>query len=243
MKTAIITGGAKGIGKAIAEKLASQKIAIAIWDVIEEGEQTAKTLSETYGVQATFHIVDVSDYKATEEAAAKVLGETSEISIMVNNAGITRDTLLLRMKSEDWQKVIEINLGGCFNCCKAILKTMTSKKWGRIINISSVVGITGNFGQSNYAASKAGIIGFTKSLAKEVAKRNITVNAIAPGFIETDMTASLSDEIKESYIQRIPMRRMGKPEEIAHIVSFLASEEASYITGQVIAVDGGMVMS
>jgi 3-oxoacyl-[acyl-carrier protein] reductase len=242
MKTAIITGGARGIGKAIAEKLASQKIAIAIWDVIEEGEQTAKALSATYGVHASFQNVDVADYKTTEEAAAKVLAETSEISIMVNNAGITRDTLLLRMKPEDWQKVIEINLGGCFNCCKAILKTMTSKKWGRIINISSVVGITGNFGQSNYAASKAGIIGFTKSLAKEVAKRNITVNAIAPGFIETEMTASLSDEIKESYIQQIPMRRMGKPEEIAHIVSFLASEEASYITGQVITVDGGMVM-
>jgi 3-oxoacyl-[acyl-carrier protein] reductase len=242
MKTAIVTGGARGIGKAIAEKLASQQIAIAIWDVSEEGEQTARRLSETYGVHAVCYAVDVSDYEATTAAAEKVIGDTSEISILVNNAGITRDTLLLRMKPEDWQKVIEINLGGCFNCCKAILKTMTSKKWGRIINISSVVGITGNFGQSNYAASKAGIIGFTKSLAKEVAKRNITVNAIAPGFIETDMTAVLSDKIRESYVQQIPMRRMGKPEEIAHVVAFLASEEAAYVTGQVITVDGGMVM-
>lgn len=241
MKTAIITGGAKGIGRAIAEKLASREIAIALWDVIEEGEQTARMLGETYGVPATFNKVDVSDYEATE-AAARALADTAEIGILVNNAGITRDTLLLRMKPEDWQKVIQINLGGCFNCCKAILKAMTSKKWGRIINISSVAGITGNFGQSNYAASKAGIIGFTKSLAKEVAKRNITVNAIAPGLIETDMTTSLSDEIKQSYIEQIPMRRMGKPEEIANLVSFLASDEASYITGQVITVDGGMVM-
>lgn len=242
MKTAIVTGGARGIGKAIAEKLASQKIGIALWDVIEEGEQTVKTLSANHDIPATFYHVDVSDFEETAEAAEKVLAETQEVSILVNNAGITRDTLLLRMKPEDWQKVIKINLGGCFNCCKAVLKAMTSRKWGRIINISSVVGITGNFGQSNYAASKAGIIGFTKSLAKEVAKRNITVNAIAPGFIETDMTASLSDEIRESYVQQIPMRRMGKPEDIAHIVSFLASEEASYITGQVITVDGGMVM-
>jgi 3-oxoacyl-[acyl-carrier protein] reductase len=242
MKTAIVTGGARGIGKAIAEKLASHHVAISIWDVIEEGEQTAKDLSSRFGVQATFHRLDVSDYGETEAAATEVLDEMKEIGILVNNAGITRDTLLLRMKPEDWQKVIDINLGGCFNCCKAILKAMTAKKWGRIINIASVVGITGNFGQSNYAASKAGIIGFTKSLAKEVAKRNITVNAVAPGFIETDMTASLSDEIRDSYTNQIPMRRMGKPEDIAHMVAFLASEEASYITGQVIKVDGGMVM-
>ncbi len=242
MKTAIITGGARGIGKAIARKFASEHIAIAIWDVSEEGEKTAQELGTTYDIQASYYNVDVSDFDATTAAAEKVRADYPEINILVNNAGITRDTLLLRMKPEDWHKVIAINLGGCFNCCKTILRKMISKKWGRIINISSVVGITGNFGQSNYAASKAGIIGLTKSLAKEVAKRNITVNAIAPGFIETNMTASLSDDIKESYIQQIPMRRMGKPEDIAHIVSFLASDEASYITGQVITVDGGMVM-
>jgi 3-oxoacyl-[acyl-carrier protein] reductase len=242
MKTAIITGGARGIGKAIAEALASRNIAIAIWDVIDEGEKTAKGLRAAHGVPAAFYPVDVADYEATEAAAEKVLSEHSEISILVNNAGITRDTLLLRMKPGDWNKVITINLNGCYNCTKAVLKTMTSRKWGRIINMSSVVGITGNFGQTNYAASKAGIIGFTKSLAKEVAKRNITVNAIAPGFIETDMTASLSEEIKETYRKQIPMQRMGTPEDIAHLVSFLASEEASYITGQVINIDGGLAM-
>jgi 3-oxoacyl-[acyl-carrier protein] reductase len=242
MKTAIITGGARGIGKAIAEALASRKIAIAIWDVIDEGEQTANGLSAAYGVPAAFYPVDVASYEATEATAEKVLSDHAEISILVNNAGITRDTLLLRMKPEDWNRVITINLNGCYNCTKAVLKAMTSRKWGRIINISSVVGITGNFGQTNYAASKAGIIGFTKSLAKEVAKRNITVNAIAPGFIETDMTASLSEEIKKTYRKQIPMQRMGKPEDVAHIVSFLASEEASYITGQVINIDGGLAM-
>ena len=193
-------------------------------------------------MNAKFYKVDISNYDEVMETTKKVLDEFKKIDIMVNNAGITRDGLLLRMKPEDWQIVLSVNLTGCFNCTKAVMKTMMSQRWGRIINVSSVVGITGNPGQSNYAASKAGIIGFTKSIAKEVAKRNITVNAIAPGFIETDMTLLLPDEVKETYQKQIPIQRMGKPIDIANIIAFLVSEEASYITGQVINVDGGLVM-
>lgn len=242
MKVAIITGGARGIGKAIALKLASQNIAIALWDIINEGEATVDEISSTHNVTANFYKVDVSQYDAVAEIIQKVLDDFERIDIMVNNAGIARDGLLLRMKPEEWQSVISVNLTGCFNCTKAILKTMITQRWGRIINISSVIGITGNFGQSNYAASKAGIIGFTKSIAKEVAKRNITVNAIAPGLIETDMTAAIPEEVKSSYKKQIPIQRMGTPEDIANAVAFLASEDASYITGQVIKVDGGLVM-
>lgn len=242
LKVAIITGGAKGIGKAIALKLASLNKALAIWDIIDEGEETAKEISSVHKVNAMFYKVDISNYNEVMETVKKVLDDFKKIDIIVNNAGITRDGLLLRMKLEDWQSVLNVNLTGCFNCTKAVLKTMITQKWGRIINIASVVGITGNFGQANYAASKAGIIGFTKSVAKEVAKRNITVNAIAPGFIETDMTLSLPDEVKEAYQSRIPIPRMGSPIDVANIVAFLSSEDASYITGQVINVDGGLVM-
>ncbi len=242
MKVAIITGGARGIGKEIAVKLASLKNSIILWDIIEKGEEAAKNISESFGVKTKYYKVDVSSYDEVKEATRKVLDDFGKTDIIVNNAGITRDGLLLRMKPQEWQSVINVNLNGCFNCTKAVLKTMVSNKWGRIINISSVVGITGNFGQSNYAASKAGIIGFTKSIAKEVAKRNITVNAIAPGFIETEMTVSLSGEVKEAYTKQIPIQRMGKPIDIANMVAFLSSEEASYITGQVFNVDGGLVM-
>ena len=242
MKVAIITGGAKGIGKAIAQKLASLSINIALWDVIDEGEESAKEIATTHNVTSTFYKVDVSKYNDVMDTVKKLLDDFKKIDIIINNAGITRDGLLLRMKPEEWQSVLDVNLTGCFNCTKAVLKSMTSQRWGRIVNISSVVGITGNFGQSNYAASKAGIIGFTKCIAKEVAKRNVTANVIAPGFIETDMTSSLPDEIKEAYQKQIPIQRMGKPTDIANAVSFLISEDASYITGQVINVDGGLVM-
>lgn len=242
MKVAIITGGAKGIGKAIGLKLASLDTDIAIWDIVDEGEQSAREISSTHKVKARFYKVDVSSYNEVSETIKKVLDDFNKIHIIVNNAGITRDGLLLRMKPEEWQSVINVNLTGCFNCTKAVLKTMISQRCGRIINISSIIGITGNFGQSNYAASKAGIIGFTKSVAKEVAKRNITANAIAPGFIETDMTLSLPDEVKETYQKQIPLKRLGKPADIANIVAFLTSEDASYITGQVINVDGGLLM-
>jgi len=242
MRVVIITGGARGIGKAIALKLASLNNDIVIWDLIEDGVETAKEISSTHNVKASFYKVNVSNYEEVTETVKKVLADFNKIDIIINNAGITRDGLLLRMKPEEWESVLRVNLTGCFNCTKAVLKTMISQRWGRIINIASVVGITGNVGQSNYAASKAGIIGFTKSIAKEVAKRNITANAIAPGFIETDMTLSLPDEVKESYQKSIPIQRMGKPLDIANTVAFLVSEGASYITGQVINVDGGMVM-
>jgi 3-oxoacyl-[acyl-carrier protein] reductase len=242
MKVAIVTGGARGIGKAIGHKLASLNTTIILWDIIDEGENSAIEISSTHKVNAKFYKVDISNYDEVMETTKKVLDEFKKIDIMVNNAGITRDGLLLRMKPEDWQIVLSVNLTGCFNCTKAVMKTMMSQRWGRIINVSSVVGITGNPGQSNYAASKAGIIGFTKSIAKEVAKRNITVNAIAPGFIETDMTLLLPDEVKKTYQKQIPIQRMGKPIDIANIIAFLVSEEASYITGQVINVDGGLVM-
>lgn len=242
MKVAIITGGAKGIGKAIGLKLASLNIDIALWDIIDEGDESAREISSTHKVTARFYKVDVSNYNEVVDSVKKVLDDFKKIHIIVNNAGITRDGLLLRMKPEEWHSVLNVNLTGCFNCTKAVLKTMIAQRWGRIVNISSVVGITGNPGQSNYAASKAGIIAFTKSVAKEVAKRNITANTIAPGFIETDMTLSLPDEVKEAYQKQIPVQRMGKPIDIANIVAFLVSEYASYITGQVINVDGGLVM-
>lgn len=242
MKVAVITGGARGIGKAIGLKLASLGTEIAILDIIDEGKQTSKEISKTNNVKANFYKVDISNYKQVEESVKKVLDDFEKIDIIVNNAGITQDSLLLRMQPDQWNRVLNVNLTGCFNCTKAVLKQMVSQRWGRIINISSIVGITGNFGQSNYSASKSGVIGFTKSVAKEVAKRNITANVIAPGFIETDMTLSLSDKIKKAYVEQIPLKKMGKPVDIANTVAFLASEEASYITGQVINVDGGMVM-
>jgi 3-oxoacyl-[acyl-carrier protein] reductase len=242
MKVAVITGGARGIGKAIGLKLAAAGTEIAIMDIIDEGMQTSKEISSTHDVKANFYKVDISNYKQVEESVKKVLDDFEKIDIIVNNAGITQDSLLLRMQPQQWNKVLNVNLTGCFNCTKAVLKQMVSQRWGRIINISSVVGITGNFGQSNYSASKSGVIGFTKSVAKEVAKRNITVNVIAPGFIESDMTLSLPEKIKKSYIEQIPMKKMGKPIDIANTVAFLVSDEASYITGQVINVDGGMVM-
>jgi 3-oxoacyl-[acyl-carrier protein] reductase len=242
MKVAVVTGGARGIGKAIVEKLSSMKVDTAIWDLTEDGKMTATEIGEKYGTKNRFYRVDVSHNEEVTNSAKKTLEDYEKVDIVINNAGITRDGLLMRMKPENWYAVIDVNLSGCFHCTKAFLKQMTAQRWGRIINISSVVGITGNFGQTNYSASKAGIIGFTKSIAKEVAKRNITANIIAPGFIETEMTASLPDEVKEKYMKQIPIQRIGKPADIANLVGFLITEEASYITGQVINVDGGLVM-
>ena len=238
-KVALITGGGAGIGKGITLKLASEGIDCVIFDV-----QDASALAEEakdLGVKASFMKVDVTDLKSVTTAVSEASSSFGNIDILINNAGITRDNFLLRMKEEDWDKVMQINLKGVFNCTKAVIRGMMSAHWGRIVSISSVVGIMGNAGQANYAASKAGIIGFTKSIAREVGSRYITANAIAPGFIKTEMTESLPEQIKEDYMSKIPLGRFGEIEDVCNLVNFLISEEASYITGQVIQVDGGLL--
>ena len=242
-KTALITGATRGIGKQIAITLAQAGYDIAI-NYRKENEDLKNTKQEIEqtGAKCLTLQGDVSNYEDCEKIAKEIIEEYGKIDVLVNNAGITKDTLLMRMKKEDFEDVININLIGTFNMTKNIIPYMMKNRTGRIINISSVVGISGNAGQANYAASKAGIIGFTKSLAKEVGSRNILVNSIAPGFIETAMTDVLKEEIKEEISKTIPLKRMGKAQDVANLVKFLASEESSYITGQVIHVDGGMLM-
>lgn len=242
-KSALITGATRGIGKAIALELADQGYDIAInYRTANEELEKLKKEIETKGVQCVLVYGDVSKFEDCENIVKNVTEKLEKIDVLVNNAGITKDGLILRMKKEDFQQVIDINLTGTFNMTRNVIPYMMKQRSGRIINMASVVGITGNAGQTNYAASKAGIIGFTKSLAKEVASRNILVNAIAPGFIDTDMTSVLSDTVKESINAQIPLKRMGTPNEIAKVVKFLASDDSSYITGQVINIDGGMLM-
>lgn len=242
-KCAVVTGAAKGIGRAIALKLAREgaNIVLNYRNSEDKAIETEKELL-TLGVE----VIRVKGDISKEEDVLKLIEISKEkfgkIDIMVNNAGITKDALLLRMKKEDFDSVIDVNLKGVFNCLKAITPVMVKQKEGKIINLSSVVGVSGNAGQVNYAASKAGVIGMTKSLAKEVGSRGITVNAVAPGFIETDMTEVLGEKFKEEAKKNIPLRRLGKPEDVADVVAFLASNSSSYITGQVIHVDGGMVM-
>ncbi|MFH1783914.1 MAG: 3-oxoacyl-[acyl-carrier-protein] reductase [bacterium] len=241
-KVAIVTGAAQGIGKAIALALAAEGANIVVCDVnLEAAEKTAQEIGEL-GRQTMAVKGNVALYSEVEGFVNKVLDKFGKIDILVNNAGVTRDMLILRMKEADWDTVLSINLKGAFNCTKACSRTMLKQKSGKIVNIASVIGLIGNAGQSNYAASKAGLIGFTKSIAKELAPKGINVNAIAPGFIKTKMTEILSEEVKENLLRQIPLNKLGDPEDVAKAVVFLVSDEASYITGQVITVDGGMVM-
>lgn len=242
-KCALITGATRGIGKQIAITLAKQgyNIALNYRKENEELENTKKEI-EKIGVQILAVKGDVANFEDCENFVKQVIERFGQIDVLVNNAGITKDMLLMRMKKEDFEQVIDTNLVGTFNVTKNVVPYMMKARSGRIINISSVVGISGNAGQTNYSASKAGIIGFTKSLAKEIASRNIFVNAVAPGFIETNMTDVLKDDVKQEIAKNIPLKRMGTAQDVANVVKFLASDDSSYITGQVINVDGGMLM-
>lgn len=242
-KCALITGATRGIGKQIAITLAKQgyNIALNYRKENEELENTKKEIEEI-GVQVLAVKGDVSNFEDCENFVKQVIERFGKIDVLVNNAGITKDMLLMRMKKEEFEQVIDTNLVGTFNVTKNVVPYMMKARSGRIINISSVVGISGNAGQTNYSASKAGIIGFTKSLAKEIASRNILVNAVAPGFIETNMTDVLKDDVKQEIAKNIPLKRMGTTQDVANVVKFLASDDSSYITGQVINVDGGMLM-
>lgn len=242
-KSALITGATRGIGKQIAITLAKQgyNIALNYRKENEELENTKKEI-EKIGVQILAVKGDVANFEDCENFVKQVIERFGQIDVLVNNAGITKDMLLMRMKKEDFEQVIDTNLVGTFNVTKNVVPYMMKARSGRIINISSVVGISGNAGQTNYSASKAGIIGFTKSLAKEIASRNILVNAVAPGFIETNMTDVLKDDVKQEIAKNIPLKRMGTTQDVANVVKFLASDDSSYITGQVINVDGGMLM-
>jgi 3-oxoacyl-[acyl-carrier protein] reductase len=242
-KVAIITGGAQGIGRAIAELFAERGADVVLADIqIEKADQTANTIIEQTGRRAMAVRLDATSLEQANALVEKTVEVFGGVHILVNNVGTTRDALLMRLSESDWDLVLNVNLKSVFNCSKAVVRQMMRNRYGRIINMSSVAGIAGNAGQTNYSSSKAGIIGFTKSLAREVASRNITVNAIAPGFVVTDLTADLPAEIKEASMTTIPMGRWGEPIEIAYAAAFLASDDARYITGQVLSVDGGMVM-
>ncbi len=241
-KVALVTGAGRGIGRAIAESLAKEGVTVICVSRSESSCGSAADAINASGGKAIAKAVDVSDGAAVASCCEELLEAHQNIDILVNNAGITKDNLLFRMSEEDWTDVINTNLNSCFFWVKGLARPMTRKRWGRIINITSVSGIMGNAGQTNYAAAKAGMIGFTKSLAKELASRNVTANAVAPGFIETDMTADIADAAMDKILPMIPLKRMGKSEDIANMVTYLASEEANYITGQVFTVDGGMAM-
>lgn len=241
-RVAVITGSARGIGRAIALKLFEQGATIIINDVGDAApaEELARFIKEKGG-QSLVAMADVSKEEEVAKLVEKAATDFGHLDILVNNAGITRDQLLLRLSAEDWDRVLNVNLKGAFLCTRAVLRYMVKQRWGRIVNIASIVGVTGNAGQANYAAAKAGLIALTKTCAKEVASRGITVNAIAPGFIDTDMSRRLPENLKQEILKQIPLGSFGMPEDVAQAVAFFASEEARYITGQVLRVDGGMV--
>ncbi len=243
-RVALVTGAARGIGQTIAVTLAQPDLMLYLNDVVPaEAAQESIREVEARGARASYLQFNVADLPQVEQAVEGIIQESGRLDILVNNAGITRDQLLVRMKEDDWDQVLAVNLKGAFNCLKAAARPMIKQHYGRIINISSVVGIMGNAGQANYVASKAGLVGLTKSVARELASRQITVNAVAPGFIETAMTQSLPEKAREAMLAQIPLNRFGTPEEVAHAVAFLASDQAAYITGQVIHVNGGMLMA
>jgi 3-oxoacyl-[acyl-carrier protein] reductase len=242
-QVAIVTGAGRGIGEAIARRLAAEGAKVAVVSRTEaNAAKTAEAINAEYPAAAKAYAVDVADFAAVQELGDAILRDFERVDILVNNAGVTRDGLSMRMSSEDWDVVVDTNLKGAFNFIRAVQRPMAKLRRGRIINIASVVGLTGNAGQVNYAASKAGLVGLTKSIARELSGRGITANVVAPGFIETDMTAVLPESIRTAVVDKIPLGRFGAPDDIAAAVVFLAGEEAGYITGQTLVVDGGMVM-
>ncbi|MDD5424576.1 MAG: 3-oxoacyl-[acyl-carrier-protein] reductase [Candidatus Omnitrophica bacterium] len=241
-RVCLVTGGARGIGREIALAFAKAGSDIALCDVNPEALGAAKKDIEALGRKAETFVVDVTNLSQVEDMVNKTLDKFQKIDILINNAGITRDALIVRMSEQDFDSVIAVNLKGTFNCTKAVSKVMMKQRYGKIVSIASIIGMMGNAGQANYAASKAGVIGITKSVAKELASRNVNVNAIAPGFIETDMTAKLPENVKAQMLSLIPLNRFGKASDVAELAMFLASDASSYITGQVIKIDGGMVM-
>lgn len=241
-KVAVVTGAARGIGRTIALRFGSEGAAVACCDMVEANNKAVADEVQALGVKSAAYTVNVTDADQVARTAEKILADFDHVDILVNNAGVTRDQLLLRMTEQEWDTVLDINLKGTFLCSKAFVRSMMKQRGGRIINIASIIGLTGNAGQANYAASKAGVIGFTKTLAREFASRGITANAVAPGFIETDMTAALGEQARETLKSRIALNRLGSADDVANVCLFLASDLASYVTGQVISVDGGLAM-
>jgi 3-oxoacyl-[acyl-carrier protein] reductase len=241
-KVALVTGGARGIGKAIAAELSEAGASLAIVDVVLDAAEETAAEFRTLGVEARAYGANVADPEDVDRMVAQVLKDFGKIDILINNAGITRDNLLVRMKESEWDAVIAVNLKGTFNCLKAVARPMMKARTGKIVNVASVVGVMGNGGQANYSASKAGVIGLTKTVAKELGARGITVNAVAPGYIQTDMTGELSDSARDAFLNAVPLKRPGLPLDVARVVKFLAGSDSDYVTGQVINVCGGMLM-